>query len=470
MRPPLFVSAALAIALVVGCYGSSSDATANGSSNVTFHKDVEPILQDRCLSCHVEGGIAPFPLVTYANAKPYASSMAHETKERVMPPWGAEATPDCKPKFSFHDDPTLTDAQLDTLEKWSAAGAPEGDPNDAPPPYVAPPPGLADKNVEMQPKGAFTVTDTTKDTFRCFVLDPKITSDVYMNGFAAIPGNSQVVHHLILYADSKRESLTKQLGPDGGYDCFGGANLAENTMLAAWVPGALPQTYPADVGTKLAANSLMVMQIHYHPHTVAAVNSKPDSTKVQLSYTKTPPKWELINQLVGNFDAKSPFFFHDPNDPKSLPDFVIPPNAKDVTVSQKVPLSTVAGKLGGREIRVFSIAAHMHLVGTQEKVWLHHATGATQEDKDQCLLSVPRWDFNWQRSYHYDAAIETLPILSKTDVLEVKCTFDNTLGNPFIAEELRSKGLSQPQQVSVGESTLEEMCVGAFQFVTPRIP
>ncbi len=465
----LLASAFVATSIALGCYGSSGDTTGSTSAAVTFHKDVEPILQKRCLSCHVDGGIAPFSLLTYASAKVYAGSMVAQTSSKAMPPWGAQATSDCTPKNSWHDDPTLTAAELATLAKWNELGAPEGNPADAPPAYVPPTPGLPDKDVEMQPQGPFTVTETTKDTFRCFVLDPKLTVDTYMNGFDAIPGNAQVVHHLLLFSDPKGEGATKPLGPDGGYDCFGGADIAESSLLGAWVPGALPQQYPSDVGTKLTAGTKFVMQIHYHPHTSAAVNSKPDSTRVQLRYTKAPPTWELVNMLIGNFTAKSPFFVHDANDPSSLADFVIPPNAKDVTVTYKLPVGA-SPKLSGKDVRVYGVAGHMHLVGTTERVWLHHSTGATPADKDECLLSIPKWDFNWQRSYHYEVPIQSLPQVTKTDVLEIKCGFDNTLGNPFLAEELASNGKTQPQTVALGESTTEEMCLGAFQFVTPRAP
>ena len=108
---------AVTLALASACSSSTQ------SQPVTFHKDVEPILQAHCQSCHVAGGIAPFPLVTFADAKPMAPMLAVATASKKMPPWGATESAACAPRFGWTHDPRLSTAQIATLDTWSTSGS-----------------------------------------------------------------------------------------------------------------------------------------------------------------------------------------------------------------------------------------------------------------------------------------------------------------------------------------------------------
>jgi hypothetical protein len=109
---------------------------------------------------------------------------------------------------------------------------------------------------------------------------------------------------------------------------------------------------------------------------------------------------------------------------------------------------------------LYGIAGHMHLVGTDEKITLDHAAG-----NSECLLQIPRWDFNWQRLYSYDAPIAELPIVGPNDKLTMRCTYDNTMTNPGLLQALSDQSLSAPRDVTLGETTLDEMCLGGFTFL-----
>lgn len=465
----LVVPAALAtLGLVGGCFSSPAD---DAAPKVTYHKDVEPLLQSHCLSCHSQGGIAPFALGTYQAAKAYASTIASVTQAGIMPPWGAVETPACKPRFKWQADPRLSAPELATLAAWTAQGAPEGDPKDAPPAYVAPARGLPNADVELAPKVGFTVTDKTHDTFRCFVIDPKLTQPAYINGTNIVPGNPQVVHHVLLFTDPKGDSQKQPLGPDGGYDCFGGVGVSDTSLLMGWVPGMMPQEFPANVGTRIDKGSLLVMQIHYHPHSLDAVDAVPDVTKVQLRYSKVDPAYELTSALIGNFSKPIPpsyGFSYDPTDPNALPSFVIPANTKGKTVTQRFQVPPQLDGKATPTLYLYGVGGHMHWVGTETDISLKRGSVHDGEPESECLLSIPHWDFDWQRVYHPDAAIESLPQVRAFDELQIKCTYDNTLGNPAVASALEAQGLSQPQDVSLGEQTLDEMCLGVFQVVFKR--
>jgi mono/diheme cytochrome c family protein len=467
-------AAVLAPALaIVACYGGANDgATGTTSTPVSFYKDVEPILQAHCLGCHSPGGIAPFALDTYDAAKVMAPSIVAATQSGTMPPWGTRESPSCQPRYKWKNDPRLSSTELDTLKAWNAQKAPAGDPKDHKT-FTPAPRGLQNVDATLEPQGPYTVTDKNKDSFRCFVIDPKITQTTYINGSDIVPGNEQVVHHVLLFTDPDAASKKKQLGPDGGYDCFGGVGLSNLSLVMGWVPGAFPQSFPDEIGTKIAPGTLFVMQIHYHPHTSDAVNSKPDVTKINLRFNKTVPKYEMTAALVGNFDKPiqgNSGFVHDATDPKSLQSFSIPPNAKDVTITQRLLIPPSIGGKPTPDLLLYGVGAHMHYVGTKEVVRVKHGSVKTGEpdDGNECLLDMNQWDFNWQRVFQYDAPIESLPQVRALDDLSIKCTYDNTMGNPFVAEALAERQLTQPQTVNLGEQTLDEMCLGVFQLLTPN--
>ncbi|MBS2016598.1 MAG: hypothetical protein JST00_27185 [Deltaproteobacteria bacterium] len=471
-----FTAASLGL-VVVACGGSEaaapespvvagSSGTSGGNvSTVTFHRDVEPILQKSCQSCHVAGGIAPFPLVSYADAKPQAASIVDMTQQRIMPPWGAHDTADCKPTRPWKDDLRLSEAELATLDAWSKAGAPEGDPKDAPPPLAKVGRDLAGAQLALKSETGYAMS-ASSDQLRCFVLDPKLAKEVYVNAMQVVPERPEVVHHVLVFADPKGESRALA-DANGQYECFGGTKVSGATLMTAWAPGSVANELPADVGMPLEAGSLVVMQVHYH--SAPGASAPADRTTVQLRYTETAPKRLAYTQLVGNFRGTLPAGLGGleigPND-GAEPRFEIPPNVKDHTETMKLVMPPT---LRGKPVSTFkllSTGGHMHYVGVKEEVKLtRSAPSAAGGPAEECLLSIPRWDFDWQRGYTYGVPVDQLPTVAPGDVLRVKCTYDNTMGNPKMGRALKESGLTSPQIVTLGESTLDEMCLASLVFV-----
>lgn len=443
--------------------GASSSGDASASGAVTFHRDVAPILQKSCQTCHVAGGIAPFPLVSYADSKGMAASIVEMTQQKLMPPWGAHATADCAPSRPWKNDLRLTDSELATLKSWNEAGAPEGDPKDAPPPITPPSRDLAGAQLSLKSDTGYAMS-ATSDQMRCFVLDPKLAKDVFVNGMQIVPERPEVVHHVLVFADPKGESRALA-DANGQYECFGGARVAGATLMTAWAPGSVANELPADVAMPLEAGSLVVMQVHYH--SAPGVSAPADRTAIQLRYTDTAPKLLAYTQLVGNFRNELPGglggLMAGPND-GTKPEFVIPPNVKDHTETMKLVIPpTLKGKPVS-SFKVLQAGGHMHYVGVKEDVKLTRKD-ATSGPAEECLLSIPRWDFDWQRGYTYDAPIDQLPSVAAGDQLTVRCTYDNTMGNPKMGRALKESGLSSPQVVTMGEQTLDEMCLTSLVFV-----
>jgi hypothetical protein len=445
-------------ALALGCSSTATSDAASSSQAVTFHRDVEPILQRSCQGCHAPGGIAPFPLLTYADARPYADAIVQQTTAKLMPPWHAENTSECTTPFGWKDDIRLSDAEIATLTTWRDEKAPEGDPNDAPPP-IAPITGLAGVALELEPAGPFSVQPNA-DEFRCFVLDPKLAADSFVNGIFVIPSNRAVVHHVLLFADAKGESLAK-VDSSGSYDCFGGPELTDPDLLMAWTPGGVPLEYPPNVAAPLTAGSQLVMQVHYHPHSTSDVEQ--DTTKIQLRFSDSAPEYRAVTRLIGNFRtqaANGDGLLPGPDDPASGPKFLIPAGASAHTETMRWTYRAL--RSGGLAPLLYGIGGHMHYVGSDEKIVAQHGDGSST-----CLLQIPHWDFDWQRRYDYDAPLEQLPVLSPGDRLEIRCTYDNTLNNAQLAGSLLAQGKTATSDVALGETSLDEMCLANVTALYP---
>ena len=440
--------------------GESSGGSAGGDgvTSVTFHKDVEPILQRSCQSCHVTGGIGPFPLVSYAESRGYGAAIVEETKARIMPPWHAQNTDECTVPLPWKDDTRLSDEEIATLAAWKAAGLPEGDPKDAPPPRQQAT-GLPGVQQELKPATAFELAPGA-DEFRCFILDPKLVKDSYVNGVFVVPGNDAVVHHVLVFTDPDRKSLANVTADETSYDCFGGARVANADLLTAWTPGGIPLEYPSNIAATVTAGSLLVMQVHYHPH--SATESASDQTTLQLRFSASAPEYNAVTALIGNFKGKLPGgdgLLAGPDDPAAGPAFLIPANVSDHTETMQWTFKA-AGTAAMP--RLYGIGGHMHYVGVDEKVTLSHADGS-----EACLMQIPHWDFDWQRRYDYDAPISGLLQLKTGDKLGIRCTYDNTLNNLHVAESLTEQGLAAPHQVVLGETTLDEMCLASITAIYP---
>ena len=471
----LFGVAVTVVAASACSTGSPAEPTSDGGAvippvidpavgPVSFHKDVEPILQARCQSCHAPGGIAPFSLMTYADSKDMAMLMADMTASKKMPPWGAHDTNECKPRFPWKDDLRLSAAQIAIMKAWSDQGAPEGDPKDAPPPRSPQGNDLAGAST-VAPATPFSAVGKTSDVLRCFVMDPKITKTTYMTGSHFVPKNKTIVHHALAFAIPASATT-----PGGAqeYDCPGGPNVASASLIAAWAPGGVPSRYPEGVALPIEPGTKIVMQVHYHPH----ANATPDAdvTTFQYATTETTPKYVVMPRLIGNFRSapvQGIGLLPGPADVGGVPEFSVPPSAKGHTETMTFQMPE---RLNGNpipELRILSVGAHMHIVGVDEKVSIKRAAPAGGDPAEECLLQEPQWNFDWQRGYQYDTPIESLPRINPGDTLSVRCTYDNTMGNMKLKAALSERGMREPAVVKLGEETLDEMCLSAISFVRP---
>lgn len=437
-----------ALWFLAACHGNVEIPSNTTTTGPTWRTEVAPIVVASCGECHTAGGLAPFALDTYADAAPMAQAIAAATASGQMPPWGAVETDECTPRAGWENDQRLSDDEKATLQAWADAGAPEGDLEDAADIPQGVDMSLTEVDSEVYPIAPY-VTSGQDDEFVCFSIDPELASNVWVTGVEVLPGDRSVVHHVVVSADPYGESAALA-GDDGVYDCFSGAAVTGETIIGLWVPGAFPTRPPEGSGFPVAAGSRIVLQMHYHP---AGDAGKPDLTGIRLSYQKRPTIKTAYLTGVGNAYDAATGLAPGEGDRYGVPEFRIPAGETDHTER----MSFDFGDVGGR-YDVWAMEAHMHMVGVDLLATVTHPDGDAGVD-EECLIHEPAWNFDWQRLYVYDRPVVTL---GNNDVISLRCKYDNTLNNPGTERALNDAGLSDPQDVYIGESSYDEMCVVIF--------
>lgn len=459
-----------------------SESPGNAAEGVSWEHDIAPLVNEKCTRCHQDQGIAPFSMEQYASAKPWASAMADAVAQGRMPPFLAQDTDDCRPRLPWYEDLRLSDAQKTLLRTWAKAGAPEGRAARGAKRLETPRPSALDReDIVMRLPEPITV-EGNRDIHTCIVVDPELDEDTYITGRMITAGNARVLHHVVSYVvqpgklpdgtlrtKAQLEAAVQELkgvGIGGRYDCFGGADLPglEITMLDGWAPGALPNIAPRGSAQLIAKDALVLLDVHYHP------TGEPETdTDTKLSLMVADERPSMISQviLLGNFDTERRVYergiaelIKQPGE--QLAEFVIPAGA-DGHVEEMTWTFTVPAT----ELRVYAAGTHMHYVGRDMRIRLEH-TAMESDDREECLIETPQWDFNWQRGYGYDAAYEELPVITTGDKLHLRCVYENTMQNRFVAQALRDQGMDTPVEVRLGEDTLDEMCVAALGVIYPN--
>lgn len=403
--------------LAASCHGGSGAQPDPGppvyppatkKQGITWYKDVLPITQVHCMGCHTPGGIAPFSLATYDDAKNVAKAMSTAVQARVMPPW--TPSPNCR---EFRDSRALTQDQVDTIYSWADDNAPAGNAADAPPP---PPPvtGLAAVDRNLSIGSPYSPQAGVTDDYHCFVLDPTLATDQTLIGYDFVPGVRSQVHHVLVYAGSLSEAQAKdQATPEPGYTCYGGPGLAAPQLVAAWVPGSSATLFPADTGIPLKAGSGLVMQIHYN----LLNGSAADASSLKLQFAKTPVSRPAVIT------------------PLAQTQFSIPPGSTGYKAEKTLTVPSA--------LTLWGVAPHMHTLGRHARIESNQPL-----DGSTCLIDIPSWDFQWQQLYFYNTQSGIkLPAGTK---ITYSCTWDNPGPNP----------------ITWGEATTDEMCITYF-YVTP---
>ena len=348
----------------------------------TFARDVAPILHRRCAECHRAGEVAPMPLLTWQQARPWAKAIREKVLERAMPPWLAD------PKFGhFANDRRLSQKEIDTLVAWADNGAPQGDEKDLPPPpqfeqgWII---GKPDAVVSLPEEVAVPASGVIP--YKYITVETNFTEDHWIQAAEVRPGNRAVVHHIIVNV----------LDPDGTTEPVapGAPNRGERRgfKLCGFAPGEQPKVFPTGTAKLIKAGSKLIFQMHYTPNGKAAA----DRSYIGLIFAREPVRRRALTATATNFSFAIP-----PGDPNY-----------EVRSSWTAP----------EDVRILDLMPHMHLRGKDFVYTVVYPDG-----RKETILSVPKYDFNWQLLYR---PAEPL-LLPKGSRIECVAHFDNSPNNKY---------------------------------------
>ena len=433
-----------------GSEGSSSDTGEQGEDlRPSWHQDVAPIVHGHCASCHVQGGFGPFELGSYEQAAQWADPIAEAVEAQTMPPWGAHDTPECQIEHAWVGDLRLSEQERATIVDWVAAGAPEGDPAQAAPLPEPEAASLGEPNAIYSLPSPLTV-EGNDDVYVCVSLDLGLDQEVWLTGAELLPDNEAILHHAITMLDTSGASA-ELAGSDGVYPCAALHDV--NYFFSNYFPGSGPTLMPEGVGAALPPEGRLLISFHYHPSPSAP---NVDDSRIALRWTTTEPEYEAVITAVGNAQTAAEGLHFGPDDPNGIPTFLIPAGASAhaETMSAVFPEQLP-------EAELFMLTPHMHHIGVDFMVSLE------REGQRSCLIQNPRWDFDWQLVYGTDGEAAPRPTVRGGDRIELRCTYDNSLGNPAMVEQMVAAGLDEPIDVYYGDGGLSEMCMLIYGVALP---
>lgn len=388
--------------------GWAAEQPGTSSAEVTFNKDIAPLIFRRCSGCHRSGEAAPFPLVSYADVQKRAAQIIEVTASRYMPPWLPT------PGFGeFSGERRLTDEELTQLQMWDRAGCPEGNENEKPPP---PPPfvdgwqlGAPDLIVESPP---YKLAPEGSDLFRNFVLRlPPFPTARWVRGIEIRPLNQAATHHARIGLDSDHESLRRdQLDAEPGYPGMAWGQDPDGQLIT-WTPGMVARGSDPPSAWKLPPDTPLVLHTHLQP------TGKEEDLRFRIGFhfTSKAPQYLPLMLRVGS---------------RSID---IPANAKAHRVEDEFVLPV--------SIDVLSIFPHAHSLCTSIRVI---AVGANRQEIP--LIWIEHFDENWHDHYIYKKPVR----LAAGTAIRSIFTYDNSSENP--------RNIHRPPQRTVyGSNRADEM-------------
>ncbi len=367
-------------------------AWSGNAEEVTFYKQIAPIVYHSCAPCHRPGEAGPFSLLTYGDVKKHAAQIAAVTKRRYMPPWLPEAG-----HGDFQDEQRLTDVQIRSIAEWVREGAPAGDPVDAPPiPKFTPGWQLGAPDLVLEAQRSYKLRADGPDDYWNFILPLKLTGTRWVKAIEIRPGNARAVHHANVLIDRSGSARTEEKTPGAGFAGMD-LNIEADTFdpdshFLFWKPGGVPWEEPDGMAWRADASTELVLNVHMQP-TGKAEMVQPS---VGLYFTDHPgTKLPMLVQLEHD-DALD-----------------IPAGARDFSVGDdfRVPM----------DMDVLAVYPHAHYLGR-----LLEGFATLPDGSRKWLIRIPDWDVNWQAVYRYTAAV----FLPKGSVVSMRFHYDNSDGNP----------------------------------------
>ena len=392
------------------------------AQEVSWTKDIAPIIYDNCSSCHHENGIGPFSLMNYNQVKNHAYNIRLEVIQKKMPPWPADPS-----YMHFVDEALLDQAEIDAINEWVDAGMPYGIVEEEPPAPVYLDNGslleMIDHTVMIEPYEI----QTDSEEYRWFAIENPFEETVYLNQLEVRVGLEAIVHHADLFLDLTGSSMQYDLSdPLPGFNSSTGFPT-NDYYINAWQPGGNIAKYPIGWGVAIPPEADFVIEIHYGPNASGLI----DSTIMNMQFVKNVD-FERSIQTGWLLTDSAPVLVDGP--------LAIPANQEKTFHQESLPLPS--------DLSLISICPHMHLLGKSYKVWFE-----TPEGDSINLINIPQWDFHWQKYYTFQSIMK----IPAGSIIKSEGVYDNTLNN-------HDNPNSPPINVARGPFTTDEMFLCYFIF------
>jgi len=390
----------------------SSSAPAS-ADQVTFNRDVAPIVFRSCATCHRPGEAAPFSLLNYSDVKKHARQIVEVTPSRAMPPWLPEPQ-----KLKFADELRLADVEINQIQRWVEQGEVEGDPADLPPPpkFVE---GwrLGKPDLVLTANKPLTLPPSGTDTYWNFIFLVPIQETRWVKAVEIRPGDKRYVHHANILVDREGSSRKREAEPGAG---FGGMEIRiesrvfdPDSHLLFWKPGTVPYVEPEGMALRLDQGTDLILNTHLQP------SGKPEVIQPSIGLYFTPhPATKLPMLLQLENDAK----------------LDIPAGQKDFLVTDDFTLPI--------DVELLAIYPHAHYLGKDIQ-----ASATLPDGTKETLIHIPHWNLNWQAVYRYAEPVR-LPAGTK---VSLRYVYDNSDENPLNPNH-------PPARVKGGNRSTDEMC------------
>ena len=390
-------------------FGCTIHFPEEANHTITYARHIAPIIQRNCQSCHRPGQVAPFSLMTYEDSKTWSAEIVSYTQSHLMPPWKPE------PGYgNFKRTRRMQEWEIEKIAEWVNSSMPYGNEADLPVPrsfnnswFL----GKPDLLVKMPEP--YDVPADGEDEYRHFIIPTNFDQDMYVQAIDVIPGNKKAVHHVIAYLDTTGKARELDAAdPKPGYARFGGTGF-DAQWLGGWAPGVTPNLLPEGTGALLPEGADIILQIHYYK----TGRVERDLSQAGLYFSKeADPKRVYVDAAINT-------------------EFQIPVGVTKYQVK--------ASWTAKEDVYAITVAPHMHLIGTDMKV-----DAIFPDGRQQGMIWIKDWDFNWQDSYQYKIPI----FMPAGTVVKAVGHFDNSASNPLNPND-------PPKPIRWGEKTTDEMFI-----------
>jgi peroxiredoxin len=375
--------------------------TGKPGAKISYSEDIAPLLVDNCVTCHRNGGIGPFAMTSYSVVQGFSPMIREVIRTKRMPPWHADPH-----VGTFEGDRSLTNEEKEKIVHWIEAGSPRGKGPDP----------LADLH-KTWPEWTFGEPDlvitlpgyevpaTGVVDYQRYVVANTTGRDVWVRATDTIPGDRTVLHHVLTGVyDPKLPERPRMIRASSG-------------ELGGYVPGNGPVLYPEGTGVLVPKDCSFAFQVHY----TTSGKATRDVTRVGLYFLKEPPKYEFKTAVIAN------------------PRLSIPANTKEHPESMTYEFKN--------EVLMFSLTPHAHYRGRSSTFVAQYPDG-----RQELLLSVPKYDFNWQTTY----SLTTPKVIPAGTKVVHSTVYDNSTQNPSNPDPNRV--------VPWGEQSWDEMLYGVIRY------